>query len=93
MWMHGLGDPCKARTGREAVIYTATSWWTQGTGNYGGFASKNPLWIARYASTVGTLPAGWGYYTLWQYTSSGPTVGDHDRFNGALDRVKALANG
>ncbi|MEV5084844.1 lysozyme, partial [Streptomyces sp. NPDC056159] len=49
--------------------------------------------IARYASTAGTLPAGWGYYTMWQYTSSGPTVGDHDRFNGALDRVKALANG
>ena len=40
-----------------------------------------------------TLPAGWGFYTMWQYTSSGPTVGDHDRFNGALDRVQALANG
>jgi lysozyme len=30
---------------------------------------------------------------MWQYTSSGPTVGDHDKFNGALDRVRALANG
>ncbi|MFD4977408.1 lysozyme [Streptomyces sp. NPDC058424] len=92
-WISDFLKTYKARTGRDAVIYTATSWWTQCTGNYGGFATKNPLWIARYASTVGTLPAGWGYYTLWQYTSSGPTVGDHDRFNGALDRVKALANG
>ncbi|MEV5011676.1 MULTISPECIES: lysozyme [unclassified Streptomyces] len=92
-WIADFLKTYKARTGREAVIYTATSWWTQCTGNYGGFASKNPLWIARYASTAGTLPAGWGYYTMWQYTSSGPTVGDHDRFNGALDRVKALANG
>jgi GH25 family lysozyme M1 (1,4-beta-N-acetylmuramidase) len=92
-WIADFLNTYKARTGRDAVIYTATSWWTQCTGNYGGFASKNPLWIARYASTPGTLPAGWAYYTMWQYTSSGPTVGDHDKFNGALDRVQALANG
>ena len=41
----------------------------------------------------GELPAGWGFYTMWQYTSTGPTVGDHNKFNGALDRVVALANG
>ncbi|MYS70504.1 lysozyme, partial [Streptomyces sp. SID5926] len=92
-WIRDFLNTYKARTGRDAVIYTATSWWTQCTGNYGGFAANNPLWIARYASTVGTLPAGWGYYTMWQYTSSGPTVGDHNKFNGALDRVVALANG
>ncbi|MHC3472372.1 lysozyme [Streptomyces sp. 7R007] len=92
-WIADFLNTYKSRTGRDAVIYTATSWWTDCTGNYGGFASANPLWIARYASTVGTLPAGWSYYTMWQYTSSGPTVGDHDKFNGALDRVQALANG
>ncbi|MEW2449529.1 lysozyme [Streptomyces parvulus] len=92
-WIRDFLTTYKARTGRDAVIYTATSWWTQCTGDYGGFAANNPLWIARYAASVGTLPAGWGYYTMWQYTSSGPTVGDHNRFNGALDRVQALANG
>lgn len=92
-WIRDFLNQYKARTGRDAVIYTATSWWTQCTGNYAGFATANPLWIARYASTVGTLPAGWAYYTMWQYTSSGPTVGDHNKFNGALDRVVALANG
>jgi GH25 family lysozyme M1 (1,4-beta-N-acetylmuramidase) len=92
-WIRDFLNQYKARTGRNAVIYTATSWWTQCTGDYGGFASANPLWIARYASTAGTLPAGWSGYTMWQYTSSGPTVGDHDRFDGALDRVQALANG
>jgi GH25 family lysozyme M1 (1,4-beta-N-acetylmuramidase) len=91
-WIRDFLNQYKARTGRNAVIYTATNWWTQCTGNYGGF-SANPLWIARYASTPGTLPAGWSSYTMWQYTSSGPTVGDHDRFNGALDRVQALAGG
>ncbi|WP_329293795.1 lysozyme [Streptomyces pseudovenezuelae] len=92
-WIRDFLNQYRARTGRHAVIYTATSWWSQCTGNYGGFASANPLWIARYASTAGTLPAGWSAYTMWQYTSSGPTVGDHDRFDGALDRVQALANG
>ncbi|KAB1144426.1 lysozyme [Streptomyces luteolifulvus] len=92
-WIRSFLNQYKARTGRAAVIYTATSWWTQCTGNYGGFGSVNPLWIARYASTPGPLPAGWSFYTMWQYTSSGPIVGDHDKFNGALDRVQALARG
>ncbi|MEV6248406.1 MULTISPECIES: lysozyme [Streptomyces] len=92
-WIRDFVNRYKYRTGRDAVIYTATSWWTQCTGNYSGFGSTNPLWVARYASTVGELPAGWLYYTMWQYTSSGPTVGDHNHFNGDLSRVQALANG
>jgi GH25 family lysozyme M1 (1,4-beta-N-acetylmuramidase) len=92
-WIRDFLNRYKARTGRDAVIYTATSWWTQCTGNYSGFGAANPLWIARYNTTPGTLPAGWAYQTMWQYTSSGPIVGDHNKFNGALDRVVALANG
>ncbi|GAA3202160.1 MULTISPECIES: lysozyme [Streptomyces] len=92
-WIRDFLDRYRALTGRHAVLYTATSWWKQCTGNYAGFAATNPLWIARYASTVGELPAGWDTYTMWQYTSTGPVVGDHDRFNGGLDRVRALALG
>ncbi|WP_432115113.1 lysozyme [Streptomyces sp. S1] len=92
-WIRDFLNRYKARTGRDAVIYTATSWWAQCTGNHAGFGATNPLWVARYASAVGTLPAGWEYYTMWQYTSTGPTVGDHNRFNGDLSRVRALANG
>lgn len=92
-WIRDFLNQYKARTGRHAVIYTATSWWKQCTGNYGGFAVNNPLWIARYNTSPGELPAGWGVQTIWQYTSTGPTVGDHNKFNGALDRVQALANG
>lgn len=92
-WIRDFVNTYKARTGRDAVIYTATSWWKDCTGNNAGFATTNPLWVARYSSAVGELPAGWGFYTIWQYTSSGPTVGDHNHFNGALDRVQALANG
>ncbi|MFK8911991.1 lysozyme [Streptomyces sp. YS-3] len=92
-WIRDFVNRYKTRTGRDAVIYTATSWWTQCTGNSAAFGSTNPLWIARYNTDPGALPAGWGYYTMWQYTSSGPTVGDHSRFNGAYDRLQALANG
>ncbi|CAM5462054.1 Lysozyme OS=Streptomyces alboniger OX=132473 GN=CP975_24205 PE=3 SV=1 [Streptomyces alboniger] len=92
-WIRDFLTTYKARTGRDAVIYTATSWWKQCTGDYSGFGASNPLWIARYNTSPGELPAGWGFHTMWQYTSSGPTVGDHNKFNGALDRVQALANG
>ncbi|WP_405661055.1 lysozyme [Streptomyces sp. RK9] len=92
-WIRDFLNTYKARTGRDAVIYTATSWWKQCTGNYGGFGSTNPLWIARYNTSPGELPAGWGFHTMWQYTSTGPIVGDHNKFNGAYDRVQALANG
>ncbi|WP_030258788.1 lysozyme [Streptomyces violens] len=92
-WMKDWFATYKARTGRDAVLYTSTNWWKQCTGNYAGFGSINPLWIPRYGSSVGELPAGWGFHTIWQYTSTGPTVGDHNLFNGSYDRLQALANG
>lgn len=96
-WVRDFLNTYYARTGRHAVIYTTTSWWTTCTGNYSGFAANNPLWIARWASAPGALPAGWGFYTFWQYTSSGSVPGiagavDRNYFNGARDRLLALAN-
>ena len=61
-------DPCTAEVDARSilthimgrtVIYTTTDWWKTCTGNSAAFASTNPLWIARYASSIGTLPAGW----------------------------------
>ncbi|WP_030056840.1 MULTISPECIES: lysozyme [Streptomyces] len=92
-WIRSFSDTVRSRTGRYPTIYTTTTWWTQCTGDYGGFGSTNPLWIARYASTVGTLPNGWGYQTFWQYADSGTLPGDQDYFNGATDRLRALALG
>lgn len=92
-WIRDFLNRYKARTGRDAVIYTSTSWWTKCTGGHRGFGSTNPLWVARYASSAGTLPAGWSGYTMWQYTSTGPTVGDHDRFDGSTDALREFATG
>ncbi|GAA0506308.1 lysozyme [Saccharopolyspora subtropica] len=87
-WIKDFSDTYHARTGRWPVIYTSTSWWSQCVN--GDFSSTNPLWVARYASTVGTLPYNWKIWTIWQYTSS-PL--DKNTFNGAYDRLQALANG
>lgn len=92
-WVRDFSRTYKAKTGRDVVLYTSTNWWKSCTGNNSGFGKSNPLWVPSYGSSVGVLPAGWRYQTIWQYTSKGATVGDHDRFNGNLDRVKALANG
>ncbi|MEU5852453.1 lysozyme [Saccharopolyspora shandongensis] len=87
-WIKDFSDTYHSRTGRWPVIYTSTSWWNQCVD--GDFSSTNPLWVARYASTVGQLPYKWGVWTIWQYTSS-PL--DKNTFNGAYDRLQALANG
>ncbi|MDU0291861.1 lysozyme [Saccharothrix longispora] len=87
-WVLSFSDRYHARTGRWPVIYTSTSWWNQCVG--GDFSSTNPLWVARYATAVGTLPYAWPVYTIWQYSSS-PI--DQNQFNGAYDRLQALANG
>jgi GH25 family lysozyme M1 (1,4-beta-N-acetylmuramidase) len=89
-WIRDFHDTYHAKTGRWPVIYTSTNWWSQCVGTSQSFGDTVPLWVARYASSVGALPNGWGYYTVWQYTSS-PL--DQDTFNGGLDRVQALANG
>ena len=89
-WIAAFTSRYRARTGRDAVIYTTTDWWSQCTGNTSQFSQTNPLWIARYSTSAGTLPSGWAYYTFWQYTSS-PL--DKNRFNGDLTRLRALALG
>ena len=92
-WIRDFSNEYHARTSVYPVIYTATSWWSECTGNTGSFSSTNPLWVARYASAAGTLPYDWGYYTFWQNADSGTFPGDQDQFNGAYSQLQAIANG
>ncbi|MEP9384931.1 lysozyme [Nocardioides sp. KR10-350] len=89
-WIADFTSTYKSLTGRDAVIYSTTDWWKTCTGNTTAFSGTDPLWVARYADSVGELPGGWGYYTFWQNTSD-PI--DGDLFNGSLDRLKVLATG
>ncbi|PPK67826.1 lysozyme [Actinokineospora auranticolor] len=88
-WIRDFTTTYKSRTGRDAVIYTSTTWWARCVGAR-SFSGTNPLWVARYASAVGTLPYDWAVWTFWQYTSS-PI--DQDYFNGTIDRLRVLATG
>jgi GH25 family lysozyme M1 (1,4-beta-N-acetylmuramidase) len=92
-WIRAFSNQVRARTSRYPTIYTTRDWWVSCTGNSPAFGATNPLWIARYASSVGALPAGWSFHTIWQYASSGPLPGDQDLFNGAYARLQALATG
>ncbi len=92
-WIKSFSDRYHYLTRRWPLIYTAESWWRQCTGNHGDFSSTNPLSVARYSSSVGTLPYAWSYYTIWQFADSGLFPGDQDVFNGSYSRLTALANG
>ncbi len=92
IWIQTFSNRVHNRTGRYPTIYTTTDWWATCTGNDPGLGGTNPLFIARWSSTVGALPAGWASYTIWQYVNSGPLPGDQDRFNGSLSRLRAFAS-
>ncbi len=91
-WINSFLNEYHAKTSRWATIYTTTDWWTTCTGNWSGPSANDPLAIARYSSSVGTLPAGWGFYTFWQFADAGQFPGDQDVFNGSASRLTALAN-
>jgi GH25 family lysozyme M1 (1,4-beta-N-acetylmuramidase) len=91
-WITSFVNEVHAKTSRWATIYTTTNWWTACTGNTAAFASKDPLFVARYTSSVGAIPAGWPFHTFWQHADSGTFPGDQDYFNGPLSGLKNLAN-
>ncbi len=85
-WIRDFSNTYKARWNKYPAIYTSTSWWNQCVGS--SFGTTNPLWVARYSSSVGTLPVDWSYYTVWQYSSS-PI--DQNSFNGDYSRLQVFA--
>ncbi|MEU0563762.1 GH25 family lysozyme, partial [Dactylosporangium sp. NPDC006015] len=96
-WVNDFVTRVRERTGRPTMIYTSASWWNPCTGNSGAFADQ-PLFVARYASAPGTLPAGWSRWALWQYTDQASVPGvsgnvDHNVFNGSTADLADLAGG
>ncbi|WP_437770818.1 GH25 family lysozyme [Arthrobacter sp. KNU40] len=93
-WIADFGNTVKALVGRYPVIYSTTDWWRTCTGNSASF-SAYPLWIASYPSAAsdspGTLPASWGQFSLWQYSSTGPFQGDSNIWNGDYASLQRFA--
>ncbi|GAA1905914.1 GH25 family lysozyme [Lapillicoccus jejuensis] len=89
-WINAFRTQYHSLTGVYPVIYSTYDWWSTCTGNTSSTSSTSPFWIARYSSTPGTLPAGYGYYTFWQYSDS-PV--DQDYFNGTTTQLRTLSLG
>ncbi|KAK8084591.1 N-O-diacetyl muramidase [Apiospora hydei] len=92
-WIRDFSNTYHDRTGRYPMIYTNPSWWMACTNSTQEFAKTNPLVLARYASSIGTIPGGWPYQTIWQYTDKYAYGGDGDKFNGDEAGLKKLASG
>ena len=73
------------------MIYCTYDWWNECTGNSQAFSNESPLVLARYASSPGTVPGGWGYQTIWQNSDSYAYGGDSDIFNGSENDLQTLA--
>lgn len=97
-WVLDFYNTYKSRTGRDIVIYTSPSWWNSCAGGWSGMSSRSPLWVAHWTTASSpTIPSGFPYWTVWQYSSTGSVSGisgnvDRDRFNGDRSRLLALAN-
>ena len=92
-WIAGFTRTYHALASRWPVIYTTRNWWRACTGGYTGFAIYDPLWVARWATSPGPLPAGWSSYTFWQYSPHGTFPSDQDIFNGSAAKLRVLATG
>ncbi|MCX4879878.1 lysozyme [Streptomyces sp. NBC_00847] len=91
-WIKSFSDELKQLTGRRPVIYTTAHWWNTCTGRSRAFASNHALWIARHDSAdAGSLPAGWSFWTFWQYDNSGSLPGDQNLFNGSQAQLRRFA--
>lgn len=88
-WIGEFIDTYRRLTGRFPVIYTVTSWWSLCVGS-ADFGETSPLWIARWASQVGPLPAGWSSWTFWQHNTQ-PV--DQNKFYGTAAQLQQLADG
>ncbi|WP_367182121.1 lysozyme [uncultured Arthrobacter sp.] len=92
-WIRDFSNTIKARTGRLPMIYTATNWWNYCIGKTTAFAD-HPLHVAAYNEVgAGPVPSGWKTYSFWQYSSTGPFVGDSNVWNGSAAGLAAFVRG
>lgn len=92
-WIKEFGETYKGKTGRYPMIYTTADWWKTCTGDSTAFSKDYPLVLARYSSSVGTIPGGWPYQSFWQNSDAYHYGGDSDLWNGDEASLKKFAKG
>ncbi|MGN6721625.1 MAG: GH25 family lysozyme, partial [Marmoricola sp.] len=93
-WIRAFNNEYVAKTGVYPIIYSTVGWWKTCTGDSSAFANTNPFWIAdpntgSTTSGPGSLPAGTGTWTFWQYGKDGNI--DWNKFNGGTSQLSAIA--
>jgi GH25 family lysozyme M1 (1,4-beta-N-acetylmuramidase) len=73
-WLSAFTAEVQRVTSQLPIIYTTADWWDTCTGGSTAFGSDT-LWVAAYRSGSPPVPAGWGNWTFWQYTSRGTVPG------------------
>jgi GH25 family lysozyme M1 (1,4-beta-N-acetylmuramidase) len=73
-WVSAFTAEVQRVTGQQPIIYTTADWWDTCTGDSTAFGSDT-LWVAGYVGGNPPIPAGWGDWTFWQYTSRGSVPG------------------
>jgi GH25 family lysozyme M1 (1,4-beta-N-acetylmuramidase) len=73
-WLSAFTAEEQRLTGQPPIIYSTADWWDTCTGDSTAFGA-DPLWVAGYTSGSPPMPAGWGSWTFWQYTSRGSVPG------------------
>ena len=73
-WISAFTAEVQRVTSQQPIIYTTADWWDTCTGDSTAFGSDT-LWVAGYVSGSPPMPAGWGSWTFWQYTSRGNVPG------------------
>ncbi|GIK05605.1 hypothetical protein Aspvir_009718 [Aspergillus viridinutans] len=92
-WISDFVNTYKSSTGRYPMIYTTADWWNTCTGNSKSF-TECPLVLARYSSSVGTIPGGWLYQSFWQNSDSYTYEKDalvHNEVHGVHGEIVHLA--
>jgi hypothetical protein len=93
LWIKSFSDQYHSRQGVYPMLYTSPSWWDRCTGDSNAFAQTNPLVLGHYSSSVGAIPGGWLYQTIWQNSDAYPYGGNSDVYNGGLNGLRRLATG
>lgn len=90
-WVRSFNAEYRKKTGRDVIIYTVYTWWSECTG--GAAMPDNPAWVA---GTVPVVPKGFSQYSFWQYgqgSVAGIGSSDVDVFHGTAAQLKKLAVG
>jgi GH25 family lysozyme M1 (1,4-beta-N-acetylmuramidase) len=73
-WVASFTAEAKRLTGQLPIIYTTADWWNTCTDDSAAFGADQ-LWVAAFGAASPPMPAGWGNWTFWQYTSRGSVPG------------------